>query len=120
MELTNAMYKYDTADDALYNAAVTFVKLVAPITPHVAEELWEMLGNTDSVLRQPYPTADESKLVRSLIEMPVQLMGKFKGKVNLAPDASEEEATAAALELLRLPSAKKVIYKPGKILNIIV
>lgn len=120
MELTNAMYKYDAADDALYNAAETFVRLVAPITPHVSEELWEKLGNTDSVLRQPYPTADESKLVRSLIEMPVQLMGRFKGTVNIAPDASEAEATAAALALLGISSAKKVIYKPGKILNIIV
>ena len=69
--------------------------------------------------RQPYPTADESKLVRSLVEIPVQQLGKLKGKVMLAPDATEAEALAAALELLGIPSAKKIIYKPGKIINII-
>lgn len=119
MELTNAMYKYEDADDELYNAALTLVKLMAPITPHISEELWEAAGCTGSVLRQPYPTADESKLVRSLVEIPVQQLGKLKGKVMLAPDATEAEALAAALELLGIPSAKKIIYKPGKIINII-
>ena len=92
---------------------------MAPITPHISEELWEAAGCTGSVLRQPYPTADESKLVRSLVEIPVQQLGKLKGKVMLAPDATEAEALAAALELLGIPSAKKIIYKPGKIINII-
>lgn len=119
MELTNAMYKYDRADDALYSAAMTLIKLMAPITPHVAEELWEAAGNATGVLRQRYPEADDSKLVRALTEVPVQLLGKFKGKVMLAPDAPESDALAAALELLSLPAAKKIIYKPGKIINII-
>ena len=119
MELVNAMYKYDAADDVLYRSALTLIKLMAPITPHISEELWEAAGNAESVLRQPYPTADESKLVRSLIEMPVQLMGKLKGKVMLAPDAPESSALAAALSLLGIPEAKKIIYRPGKIINII-
>ena len=71
------------------------------------------------MLRQPYPTADESKLVRSEVEVPVQLMGKLKGKVMLAPDAPESSALAAALSLLGIPEAKKIIYRPGKIINII-
>ena len=119
MELTNAMYKYDEADDVLYRAALTLIKLMAPITPHISEELWEAAGNTESVLRQPYPTADESKLVRSEVEIPVQLMGKLKGKVMLAPDAPESDALAAALSLLGIPEARKIIYRPGKIINII-
>ena len=120
MELTNAMYKYDSADDALCSAGETLVKLMAPVTPHFSEEMWERAGHTSSVLREAYPVCDESKLVRALIDVPVQQMGKLKGTVKLAPDADEAAATAAALALLGVASAKKVIYKPGKIINVIV
>ena len=119
MELTNSMYKYDAADNALYAAAETLLKLMAPIAPHVAEELWALLGHGTSILKEKYPECDESKLVRSLVEVPVQLLGKLKGTVNIAPDASEDAATAAALDLLGLTAAKKVIYRPGKIINVI-
>ena len=119
MELTNSMYKYDAADSALFNAAETLLKLMAPIVPHFAEELWEQTGHTSSILRESYPEADESKLVQNTVEVPVQLLGKLKGTVSISAEASEEEASKAALELLGLPSAKKVIYKPGKIINII-
>ncbi|MBP5648559.1 MAG: leucine--tRNA ligase [Clostridia bacterium] len=119
MELTNSMYKYDAADSTLFNAAETLLKLMAPIVPHFAEELWEQTGHTSSILRESYPAADESKLVQNTVEVPVQLLGKLKGTVSISAEASEEEASKAALELLGLPSAKKVIYKPGKIINII-
>ena len=81
--------------------------------------MWERAGHTTSVLREAYPVCDESKLVRALIDVPVQQMGKLKGTVKLAPDADEAAATAA-LALLGVASAKKVIYKPGKIINVIV
>lgn len=119
MELTNSMYKYDAADSALLGAAETLVKLMAPMVPHIAEELWEALGHKTSVLREKYPECDESKLVRAEVEIPVQLLGKLKGTVMLAPDASEEEASAAALALLGLTGAKKIIYKAGRIINVI-
>ena len=119
MELTNAMYKYDDADEVLRSAAVTLIKLMAPVTPHICEELWERAGEKGSVLRAPYPVADESKLVRSLVEVPVQLLGRLKGTVTIAPDASEDEARAAALALLGVSDAKKFIYKPGRIINVI-
>lgn len=119
MELTNAMYKYDTADSALFEAGETIVKLMAPIVPHFSEELWEILGHKTSVLKEKYPECDEKKLVKAEIEVPVQLLGKFKGTVSIAPDADEETASKAALALLGLASAKKVIYKTGKIINVI-
>ena len=119
MELTNAMYKYDKADDVLYNVAIGLIKLLAPIVPHVAEELWEKAGNKTSVLNESYPTCDESKLVMKLVEVPVQQMGKLRGTVKIAPDADEATATKAAFELLGISSAKKVIYKAGKIINVI-
>ena len=93
---------------------------MVPVTPHFSEEMWERAGHTTSVLREAYPVCDESKLVRALIDVPVQQMGKLKGTVKLAPDADEAAATAAALALLGVASAKKVIYKPGKIINVIV
>ena len=71
------------------------------------------------MLREKYPECDESKLVRAEVEIPVQLLGKLKGTVMLAPDASEEEASAAALALLGLTGAKKIIYKAGRIINVI-
>lgn len=119
MELTNAMYKYDVADSALFAASETLIKLMAPIVPHIAEELWERCGHTASVLKEKYPECDEKKLIKSEIEVPVQLLGKFKGTVMIAPDADEATASAAALKLLGLESAKKVIYKTGKIINVI-
>ncbi len=119
MELTNSMYKYDTADSALYDAALTLIKLMAPIVPHFAEELWEATGHKSSVLREAYPECDEAKLVRSEIEIPVQLFGKLKGTVMLAPDADEAVASEKALALLGISSAKKIIYKAGKIINVI-
>ncbi len=119
MELTNAMYKYDDADEVLHSAALTLIKLMAPVTPHICEELWERAGEKGSVLRAPYPVADEGKLVRSLVEVPVQLLGRLKGTVTIAPDASEDEARAAALALLGISDVKKFIYKPGRIINVI-
>ena len=98
----------------------TFILLLNPFAPHMTEEMWERAGHTTSVLREAYPVCDESKLVRALIDVPVQQMGKLKGTVKLAPDADEAAATAAALALLGVASAKKVIYKPGKIINVIV
>ncbi len=119
MELTNSMYKYDDADSALFAAAETLLKLMTPIAPHFTEELWEATGHATSIIRENYPEADESKLVKSAVKVPVQLLGKLKGVVEIPADASEEEASAAALKLLGLGSAKKIIYKQGKIINII-
>ena len=119
MELTNNMYKYDTADSALFSATQTLIKLMTPITPHFAEELWEATGNTSYVVQESYPVCDEKKLVKAEVEVPVQLLGKLKGTVLIAPDADEATASSAALALLGIESAKKIIYKAGKIINVI-
>lgn len=101
-------------------------QLLAPFAPHVAEELWEKLGGSGFVSLAPWPKYDQLYLVDDVITMAVQVNGKMRGTVELAPDAAEEAAVAKALEVTAVKNAldgklpSKVIYKPGKILNLIV
>ena len=74
-----------------------FVKLLAPIAPHVAEELWTILGHEGGISYTEWPTYDESKLVDDEVEVVVQVLGKVRAKVTVAKDASKEELEAAAL-----------------------
>ncbi|HQB43897.1 MAG TPA: leucine--tRNA ligase, partial [Polyangiaceae bacterium] len=80
------------------DAARTLVLLLSPITPHLAEELWQRLGGTPSVSLQPWPTYDEALVREDVVEIGVQVNGKVRGRIALARDASEDEALALALE----------------------
>jgi len=108
------------------DAARTLVLLLSPITPHLAEELWQRLGGTPSVSLQPWPTYDEALVREDVVEIGVQVNGKVRGRIALARDASEDEALALALEQenvrAHVPdgSVRKIIYRPAQILNIIV
>lgn len=106
------------------------VQLVAPFAPHLAEELWMLLGqNTDGkkfVARAPWPAYDSNLTVDSVVTIGVQVNGKSRGTIELAKDASEADALAKAMELkgvsdaLAGRTADKVIYKAGRILSLIV
>jgi len=99
-----------------------FIKMFSCICPHVGEELWQLIGNTSTIAYENWPTFDESKTVEDTIEIGVQILGKTKGTIRIAKDASQDDAVAAAKEMLgdRLSgNIVKVIYVPGRILNFI-
>ncbi|MEK4386926.1 leucine--tRNA ligase [Solibacillus sp. FSL W7-1464] len=103
-----------------------FVKLLSPIAPHIAEELWSILGHEDTITYATWPTFDESKLVDDEIEVVVQVLGKVRAKVTVAKDITKEELEKVALadskvqEFIEGKTVVKVIVIPGKLVNIVV
>ena len=102
-----------------------FVKLLNPICPFITEELWEQLGYKNTIAYEPWPSFDPKALVQDEIELPVQVLGKVRGKIVVSTKASQEQAVELALsneDVKRHISGeiKKIIYVPGRILNFIV
>ena len=104
----------------------TFLILLNPVSPHLTEELWELLGFGGMLNEQSWPQYDEEKTIAQTIAIGVQVNGKFRGKVSIPKDCSKEEALAAgkaAPAVARFMEGKKLvkeIYVPGKILNFVV
>lgn len=102
-----------------------FVKMLAPIAPHIGEELWNRLGNEDTITYQPWPTYDEALLVDAEVEIVVQVNGKVRAKLNIPKDLSKEEMQDLALqdENVKLSiegkDIKKIIAVPQKLVNIV-
>ena len=129
MELVNAMYKYD-ADGGqlafLKQTAVALVKLIAPMVPHVAEELHRILGGDKSVFLESFPICDESKLVRDEAELAVQINSKVRTRLVFPASSTKEQIEKAVLadetvqKLLSGATPKKVIVIPGRLINIVV
>ena len=100
----------------------TLAVLLAPFAPHMAEEIWEELGNKDSVFRAGWPTYDEEAMKDDEIEVAVQINGKTKTVVTIPADASKEEAITAGKETIKdklTGTIIKEIYVPGRIINIV-
>ncbi|MFP3917966.1 leucine--tRNA ligase, partial [Lysinibacillus telephonicus] len=120
MVFINDCYKAETVPTEY---AEGFVKLLAPIAPHVAEELWEILGHSETIAYEAWPTYDESKLVDDEIEVIVQVNGKLRSKVKIAKDASKEQleqiaqADEKVKEFTDGKQIVKVIAVPGKLVN---
>ncbi len=102
-----------------------FARILSPFAPHMGEEIWSKLGNSNSIADVPFPEADQSKLVADTIEIPVQIMGKVRGKIVVPPDADEDALKAAATaderiaELLEGKTIRKWIVIPGRMVNIV-
>jgi leucyl-tRNA synthetase len=100
--------------------------ILGPFAPHLANECWEMIGETRFVEEQTWPTFDDALLVQSSVEMAVQINGKARATITLAPDADEQTARTTALaqaniqKYLEGKEVVKVIYVPGRILNIVI
>lgn len=130
MELCNAISKFVDASDqgraVSHEALSAAVKLLSPITPHVTHELWTQLGYAESLLDSPWPEFDESAMVRSSIQMVVQVNGKVRAKIQVPADADESVVlhTALADESVQKHMADKTIRKqivvPNKLVNIVV
>ena len=105
--------------------ALGFIQLLAPFAPHLAEEMWEIYGNAESISYVPWPTFDESKLVSDTVEIVVQLMGKVKAKLDVKKDLTPAELEQIVLaneevkELIEGKQVMKVIVVPGRLVNIV-
>ena len=136
MELVNATGDYlrkNSAEDRAANAelaafdkeiAEVIVKLLAPMAPHWAEELWQdVLGNETSVHKEAWPEFDPNAAKASEVELAVQVNGKVKAKITVATDAAEDAIREAALEAIVDATAgkdiKKVIVIPGRLVNVV-
>ena len=123
MVFINEGYKADTIPKEYVEG---FVKLLSPIAPHVAEELWEKLGHTETITYTTWPTYDESKMVDDEVEIVVQVNGKVRTKMVVAKDSTKEELEAAALADDSIQKAaegkqiRKVIAIPGKLVNVVI
>ena len=122
-ELNNELTKLDGPTPIVLADAL--VRMIAPLVPHFAEELWSRMGNTDSVIYAEFPVADPALLVDDEIEIPVQIKGKVRSRITIAADADQAAMEAAALadprivELLDGAEVRKVIVIPGKMVNIV-
>jgi leucyl-tRNA synthetase len=104
----------------------TFLQLLAPLAPHIAEELWQRLGGEPSIQSAPWPAFDPAKLVASEVKLVFQVNGKHRGDALVPVGLSQDDAVALAQKQERVApflsgkALKRVIYVPGKILNLVV
>jgi leucyl-tRNA synthetase len=123
MSLVNDFY---AAGEVTRGDLKTLLILLNPVAPHITEELWTILDSRSRLTDQSWPQWDEAKTVEKTVEIAVQINGKVRGKVVLAVDATQEDARIAAMEdeklknLFEGKNIVKVIYVPGRILNIVV
>ncbi len=122
IEYTNHLTKQGVTARA---ALEPLVLMVAPLAPHLAEELWQRLGHDTSLAHGPFPVADPQYLVEDTVELPVQVNGKVRGRITVAADADADALEAAALadakvqEFLGGATPKKVIVVAGRLVNIV-
>lgn len=133
MEITNALYKYDNeVGETMKNTALLikvankFIQVFAPFAPHFSEEMWHRFGNDGSVFLTDYPTTQDEYLQKDIIEIPVQVNGNLKFKIEVAKEATKEQIEKAVIEDERLnqytngKQIKKIIVVGTKIVNIVV
>jgi leucyl-tRNA synthetase len=124
MEYVNALMEGGVST-ATRQDVLTLIKLAGPYAPHLADEAWERLGEKGFVIEATWPTWDEALTLDATVTIAVQVDGKVRGSVELARDASEDVARAAALALpnvtkhLEGRKLAKLIYKPGRIIGLV-
>ncbi|EKV32190.1 Leucyl-tRNA synthetase [Caenispirillum salinarum AK4] len=128
-ELTNAVadaVKDGKADPAAVRFGLeTVVRLLNPMTPHIAEEIWQRLGHDTILAETPWPKADPSMLVDATVTLAVQVNGKLRGTIEVPKDCPKDEAEKLALDLPNVQAQlggkppRKVIVVPGKIVNVV-
>lgn len=130
MEMLNAMLQakdHGAAGTPEWDEAVDiYLRMMAPVTPHVAEEIWEQLGKPYSIHTQPWPEVDEEAASEEQIVLVVQVNGKVRDRLTLPVDVTEEDASEAALNSslvqkhLAGKQPRKIIFVPGRLINIVV
>ena len=123
MVFINAVYKENVFPKEY---ALNFLKLLNPIAPHITEELWQRLGNNDTITYATWPSFDESKMVDEEFEMVVQVNGKVRGKIVVSTETSKEEMEKLALDISNVKNyidgkeIVKIVTIPKKLVSIVV
>ncbi|MCO1660331.1 leucine--tRNA ligase [Pseudonocardia humida] len=126
IELNNHLTKTYATTGVPRSVAEPLVLLMAPLTPHIAEELWSLLGHTGTLAHGPFPAADDRYLVADTAEYPIQVNGKVRSRMTVPADADREQLQAAALADEKVAVAldgrepRKVIVVPGRLVNVVV
>jgi leucyl-tRNA synthetase len=121
IELNNALTKLDAVPRA---AAEAIVLMVAPLAPHIAEELWQRLGHTETITYEPFPTADPALLVEETVTCVVQIKGKVRDRLEVAADITEEALREQVMALPKVVAAtengvRTVIVRAPKLVNVV-
>jgi leucyl-tRNA synthetase len=123
---TNALQKSKAGTEVKKQAAKALVQLMSPMTPHLSEELWSLLGGEGLIANATWPVADEAMLVEDTVTLPIQVNGKRRGELEVAKDLPKEEieklvlAHDAVVRALDGGQPKKLIVVPGRIVNVVV
>ena len=123
MIFVNAVYKNESCPKAY---AEGLIKMLSCISPHIGEEIWSILGHSDTIAFEPWPTYDPAQLVEDVVEIVVQINGKVKAKLNISVDADKDSVIAQAKQeqniaaLIDGKTVVKEIYVPKKLVNIVV
>ena len=132
MKILNALDRLETTKDTFVKEGFSILlRLLAPITPHIAQALWKeldfkKLGYGDDILDAPWPQVDESALVQDEIELVLQINGKLRGNISVPATADKGTietlalASDAAQKYLAGQTPKKIIVVPGRLVNIVV
>ncbi|MGR3511395.1 MAG: leucine--tRNA ligase [Paracoccaceae bacterium] len=123
---TNVLAKSKASHAARREAMMTLAKLMAPMTPHLAEEVWAMQGGEGLIANASWPTVDESLLVEDTVRLPIQVNGKRRSEITVAKDLPKDEveklalADEAVVKALAGGQPKKLIVVPGRIVNVVI
>ncbi|WP_375688217.1 leucine--tRNA ligase [Pseudooceanicola sp. LIPI14-2-Ac024] len=122
---TNTLSKSQAGAAAKTEAAKVLAQLMSPMTPHLSEDIWAMLGGAGMVTEAPWPQADEAMMVEDSVTMPIQVNGKRRGEITVPKDMPQAEVEKAALAVENVQRAldgaqpRKVIVVPGRIVNVV-
>jgi leucyl-tRNA synthetase len=122
---TATLQKSQAGQDSQREAIMTLAQLMAPMTPHLAEDIWAMQGGEGLIATAPWPVADEAMLVDDTVTMPIQINGKRRAEIKVRADMPKDEVEALALgheaviRTLDGAAPKKVIVVPGRIVNVV-
>jgi leucyl-tRNA synthetase len=131
MELTNEIYGSEPLDDGVRaevqkEVLELLTLMLAPMTPHIAEEMWEMLGHADGLSTSAWPVANADLAKDDEVEVPVQVNGKLRGKLSVAAGIAQENLVKLALaehvvaQHIDGKRIVKIVYVPNKLLNFVV
>jgi len=126
IELNNALTIYvNDAGSTPREVAAQMAQMLSPLCPHMAEEIWQRLGRTESLTYMPFPKADPQMLVQDTIEIPIQINGKMRAKLSVAADVSDDELRSLAMadekvmQMLAGATPSKIIVVPKRLVNIV-
>jgi leucyl-tRNA synthetase len=131
-ELTNAISAFDSASSSnggawvIREALEALVRLLGPMTPHLAEEMWRRLGHETLLTDTPWPEVDDALIVDDTVTLAIQVSGKLRGKIDVAAGVDEEAAVSAALAVPNVAAAindrtiRKTVFVPDKLVNFVV